>query len=445
MCNSVWEAKSTIDPRKPRPHDLHSVREKFIKAKYLLKSFISSEEGSPTNVENNIGPATVKCSPDENLRAACRVDDIVAALGAIAHGADVCSSMKGISSTLYPPLPPCIPPSSSSSIQSGNSKSKIGDDPASTNALSLRHIVPLIIDQRTTNTSPGSDSNRDDGRGIIKKPSCSPLHLSILCGSTACAVLLVMNGADPRSNSEDDDIADSASNVGCDERRCNNATTSNRNGLEGGTSAHKLPSLPLTEIAENAGHILLAAYLRRKLDKIQAGQFSLKEIRTDATVVTTTHSPVPILTCDMPSNSLLTVPSTSFRSIATDTTVTRNNSNSPAVTAESNRGKDVAVLQKEAQEPTISSVSEMKTAIPPAQIFGLHQFAPTVTEELGRITAVESGDKSTGDGEDKKLRESAEEDEDDERAEADDEEDEDDDLEDFYSALMRDESLPKVN
>ena len=451
VCNSVWEAKSTIDPRKPRPHDLHSVREKFIKAKYLLKSFISSEEASPTNVENNAGPARVKCSPDENLRAACRVDDIVAALGAIAHGADVCSSMKGISSALHPPLPPCIPPSSSSSIQSGNSMSKIGDDPACTNALSLPHIAPLVIDQRIMNTSPGSDSSREDGRGISKKPSCSPLHLSILCGSTACAVLLVMNGADPRSNSEDDDIADSASNVGCDEDRCNNATPSNRNGLEGGTSAHKLPSLPLTEIAENAGHILLAAYLRRKLDKIQAGQFSLKDIRTDATVVTTTHSPVPVLTCDMPSTSLLTVPSTSFRSVAskvcvaTDITVTRNNSNSPAVTADSNHGKDVAILLKEAPEPTISSVSEMRTAIPPAQISGLHQFAPTVTEGLGRITAVELGDKSTGDNEDRKLLESADEDEDDERAEADDEEDEDEDLEDFYSALMRDESLPRVD
>ena len=57
----------------------------------------------------------------------------------------------------------------------------------------------------------------------------------------------------------------------------------------------------------------------------------------------------------------------------------------------------------------------------------------------------ELGDKSTGDKEDRKLLESADEDEDDERAEADDEEDEDEDLEDFYSALMRDESLPRVD
>ena len=464
MCNSIWEAKGTLDPRKPRPHDLHSVREKFIKAKYLLKSFISSEEGSSTSVAKRSGVVSVKCSPDESLRAACRVDDIAAALEAIAHGADVCSSTKKNSSVLYPPLPPSVPPSSSSFIQSSHRKGSISDDPACTNILSLPHIPPIIIDSRSANTSTGGDAIREDGEGMIKKPSCSPLHLSILCGSTACAVLLVMNGADPRSSSEDDDVADSASSVGCDSEKYNNVTPSTINCIDGGTLAHKLPSLPLTEVAENAGHVLLAAYLRRKLDKIQTGQSSLKEVRTDATAVATTFSPVPIPTCEMSSSTHLAAPSTSFRTtaseacVATDITVTRDDSISQVITADINNGKDVTILPNKTQESSFPSVSTSaiekengsKTAILSAQVFGLHEVPPKVTEGSEEITAVDLRDRSRGEREDGKLLEGVEEDEDDERgddgdADEDEDEDEDDDLEDFYAALMRDESLPKVD
>ena len=91
-----------------------------------------------------------------------------------------------------------------------------------------------------------------------------------------------------------------------------------------------------------------------------------------------------------------------------------------------------------------------KTAILSAQVFGLYVVPPRVTEGSEEITAVDLRDRSRGEREDGKLLEGVEEDEDDERGDEDDadedeDEDEDDDLEDFYAALMRDESLPKVD
>ena len=107
----------------------------------------------------------------------------------------------------------------------------------------------------------------------------SPLHLAVLHGSTACVVLLIMNGADPHSHSH---ITDNDNDYG---------TIDASGGVSTGTdfaitlrlpAANPVPAVlarPLMGVAEAAAHTALTDYLRRKLDAVPAGRPTVIEAK----------------------------------------------------------------------------------------------------------------------------------------------------------------------
>ena len=456
--NSVWEAKAPKDPKKPRPQDSHAVREKFIKAKYLLKLFLLPDsQMKPSNAESKlVGEGNL----NECLRAACRVDDVAAALKAIAHGADVCPSSKNTPSA---PLPPKRPPPAVLPKVPCLSQIHFDNNPADTDKdeSSPQHFTPITTSHGSNHISIGRISNKEDTRGITKQAGCSPLHLAILSGSTACAVLLIMNGADPRSRPAVDDTADyaSSSSKGHEGQTSKDETLWAVEGIEEGNREHRLSSLPLTEVAEKAGHRQLAAYLRRKLDTMQISQSPYREVRADTIAPAAPPSPMRLPVCGQSRSTLLKAPCTFDRNTVSDVpneiTVISDNFD-PPVDSTSLIQSNVTIQERESLETTFSSVlnsgietgteGEAETLTKVRQTEIPESLDKDALDVAGVLVGVEG--KLRGMKEEEKevvgwngIEEEADEMYDDED---DDEEDEDvDDLEDFYAALMRDESFSK--
>lgn len=371
--NSIWEACVSAEWKKPRPHDSHAVRDRFIRAKYQRRMFLAQDQ--------------LLSTPDESLAAACRTDDVIAALTAIAHGADVgfakqrpeygmaspssstsrgtgvLPSEKVSSSGPPPPPPPKMPPPSanSSSGKTIPAASAVLRSPSrDVDASPVCGNVPILSDADVT-ASPisvfipategyvkGDKSNRVTSEESSSERGLSPLHTAVLYGSTACVVLMLMNGADPQSSCSDNDISD-----GC----------------------MVSPAVSLIEVGKKAGHDLIVGYLQRKLDALPANKLATLDAKPPAIVPSSssvrnkTPSPIPDKISSSPSSSPVPFSGT----------------------------------------PNISAVIE------PAAIKNLLPIAP-----------VADCRKSFSNKEERPI-----------------EEEEDDDLEDFYAALMSEDPKPK--
>ena len=249
---------SPAGPKKPRPHDSYAVRERFIRAKYEQKLFLrpsySSSVTVPTTTINAIkadsgavieGESGTSITADEALRCACRTDDALSALRAIAHGADI---RTAVHSTFMSPASKGLTPqapSSSSKIPSASVSALPTPPPPKTPPNKRTPSVPSapLGVLSGPSTMPGAVSEEPDNT------ECSPLHLAVRSGSCACVVLLLLSGADPYHSSVTQTLPLSLHSA-------NRAT-----GVPSGAPT-------LVAVAEAAGHKGIADYLHRKLDVI---------------------------------------------------------------------------------------------------------------------------------------------------------------------------------
>ena len=478
----MWEAQVPLAYKKPRPHDSHAAREKFIRAKYQLRLFLAPEDRS-TSVEKTLKrvvgdlldefitpeaspvPSSVPSlvpssapssssgsrSADIRLREACKTNDVAGALWAIAHGADVSSGPK---SSATPPRPSMPPPSArSSSSAKISSRTNLDSDLSSTDmidsikgegtlnapvapATSATEVsgtaeVPLDNDEGNSNFHNSSESEiqcEATGAEEDKDEDLSPLHLAVLSGSTACAVLLIMNGADRKScppdrNGLKSDIGgritvDSEKAVDgfgpAEGTRSQSQSQSQKNLIQ--------PAVSLIEIAESNGHEELAAYLRRKFDSTHTSKASPSELKTVQGPGSTTSSErVPGSTSSEKgpgsTASDRVLESTSSKHDPGSTSCKEGPESAPSEKGSGsiNPEESVVISFTQRKVPPPSQQAILKTeVIDPLEIFfgGLVAPVPPICNQIDAqvVDKVEVGDG----GEDE------------------------DDLEDFYAALMSD-------
>ena len=239
--NSIWEAVvPPLGPKKPRPYDLHPIREKFIQAKYVLKSFLApSPVCTSASSESSEKPPRIHSS-DELLRTACENDDIVGVFRAIVYGANVCAAVRS-------PFVSC-PISSSNKISASKKTRSRTPSPFTSSppppktpppcrgpALTLTPAKPLSETSIETHTSNTGDTEDTSTACAPVSTEWSPLLIAAHSGSCASVALLLLCGADPYHVTS---VPDSG----------------------------PADTIPLIEIAERAGHVRVAAYLHRKLD-----------------------------------------------------------------------------------------------------------------------------------------------------------------------------------
>ena len=267
--SSVWEVSvPPSGPKKPRPHDLYPVRDRFIRAKYERRCFVAplpvsalpshahedehssrgdTDTGAIADAVGDPQPTERRSqehmTPDELLRHSCETDDVIAALRSIAWGANICSAVRS--------------PSVSSLLLVGKLPSNLTASPSIAAKGSLLHSSTihssssLLLEQTCTDVTPIPCDEISIPK--IDMTSCgltewSPLLIAAYNGSCACVALLLLSGADPYH----------AASTLCAE-----------SGPSSGTS-YKSESMPLMEIAGRAGHTELVAYLHRKLDAMKA-------------------------------------------------------------------------------------------------------------------------------------------------------------------------------
>eukprot|EP00596_Hydrurales_sp_CCMP1899_P000219 CAMPEP_0119036974 /NCGR_PEP_ID=MMETSP1177-20130426/5034_1 /TAXON_ID=2985 /ORGANISM="Ochromonas sp, Strain CCMP1899" /LENGTH=1026 /DNA_ID=CAMNT_0006997571 /DNA_START=226 /DNA_END=3306 /DNA_ORIENTATION=+ len=281
VSNSIWEASVPVEYKKPQLSDSYAKRERFIRAKYQSKLFLApliipssyseKEKGDPqpddslisaSNLKNDIPWKINNDYHDSHLRKACKDDDVIEALKAIANGADIYAAVY----TTFTPIPHEVNAGPLSKPISG--KDSTSNSPI-TAVSSLRPSVSKETTQLTSQrlTSDLTESSINDSKLINCRRS--PLHIASKNGAIGCVVMLLMNGADPHTSYVPDmaDIVD------------------NDSDHDGGT--------PL-EVAERAGHDGLVSYLRRKLDLLRSGKVSTST--TGGLMTTsTTNSPLKTL------------------------------------------------------------------------------------------------------------------------------------------------------
>ena len=252
-------------PKKPRPHDLYPVRDRFIRAKYERRSFVAplpspssahkddvssissmdiggtADAGSESVAREGRGQDSM--TPDELLKRSCESDDVIAALRSIAWGANICSAVRS------PSLPSPILTGKLSTPRAASPTLLVQDPALKSSAIDKSST----LSQEQISTDAALVSSDEDLTPKIDLNSSdltewSPLLIAAYNGSCACVALLLLSGADPHH----------AASTLCAE-----------SGPSSGTS-YKAESIPLMEIAGRAGHAELVAYLHRKLDAMKA-------------------------------------------------------------------------------------------------------------------------------------------------------------------------------
>ena len=252
-------------PKKPRPHDLYPVRDRFIRAKYERRSFVAPLPSPPSAHRDDVssissmdigatayagseseareGRGHDSMTPDELLRRSCESDDVVAALRSIAWGANICSAVRSLavpSPILTGKLSTPRAASPTLLVQEPALKSSATDKSSTLSQEKISIYAALVSSDE--DLTPKIDLNSSD------LTEWSPLLIAAYNGSCACVALLLLSGADPHH----------AASTLCAE-----------SGPSSGTS-YKAESMPLMEIAGRAGHAELVAYLHRKLDAMKA-------------------------------------------------------------------------------------------------------------------------------------------------------------------------------